>query len=267
MAAPTSASGLMPDSGIHNWGKHMKKSMKAGALLVAGVFALSACGGSGDAAEPAAADSSASAESASPTPTPTPAVGQEQYTADELEAALTAVKEDQGLTGQIANDATVRPELEGVEDTFDNIVITPEECSALATANLSEKITSSTVAIMQLSETDSLTVISYEDASLIDDQVKNNDQQMIDCTEFTMETAGQVLTASAEEVDSSTDAETTQAYSVAINVAGQETTTLQVSGFSGTTNITVSMSDPADAAGAQGAAEELINSVLAELEK
>ncbi|WP_341393794.1 hypothetical protein [Arthrobacter sp. G119Y2] len=244
----------------------MKKSMKAGALLIAGVFALSACG-SDASAEPAAADSSESATSASPTPTPTLAVGQEQYTADELEAALTAVKADQGLTGQIANDATVRPELEGVETTFDNIVITPEECSALATANLSEKIERSTLAIMQLSETDSLTVISYEDASLIDEQVKNNDQQMVDCTEFTMETAGQVLTASAEEVDSSTDAVTTQAYSVAVNAEGQETTTLQISGFSGTTNITVSMSDPADAAGAQGAAEELIDAVLAELEK
>lgn len=246
----------------------MKKSMKTGALLVAGVFMLSACG-SDDSAEPAAADSSASASatSASPTPTPTLAVGQEQYTADELEAALTAVKEDQGLTGQIANDAAVRPELTGVEDAFTDIVITPEECSALATANLSEKIESSNVAIMQLSETDSLTVISYKDASLMDSQIENNEQQMVDCAEFTMETAGQVLTASAEEVDSTTDAVTTQAYSVAINAAGQETTTLQISGFSGTTNITVSMSDPADAAGAQGAAEELIDAVLAELEK
>ena len=251
----------------------MNKSMKAGALLVAGVFALSGCGSSDDSASSAdaAPDSSASApaESASPTPTPTPtpAAGEKQYTADELEAALTAVKEDQGLTGQIANDAAVRPELAGVEDAFADIKITPEECSALATANLSEKIESSTVAIMQLSETDSLTVISYEDASLLDSQVKNNDQQMVDCAEFTMETGGQVLTASAEEVPSSTDAVTTQAYSVAINVEGQATTTLQISGFSGTTNITVSMSDPADAAGAQGAAEELINAVLAELEK
>ncbi|GAA3288997.1 hypothetical protein ACFFON_15035 [Arthrobacter citreus] len=246
----------------------MNKSLKAGALLVAGIFALSGCGSS-DSPEAAASEPSASAESASPTPTPTPtlAVGQEQYTADELEAALTAVKEEQGLTGQIANDAAVRPELAGVEDAFAGIVITPEECSALATANLSEKIESSTVAIMQLSETDSLTVISYEDASLMDSQVENNEQQMVDCAEFTMETGGQVLSASAEEVDSSTDAVTTQAYSVAINVEGQETTTLQISGFSGTTNITVSMSDPADAAGAQGAAEELINAVLAELEK
>ena len=249
----------------------MNRSMKAGALLVAGIFALTGCGGSdsteADAAEPSASAKGSTSPTPTPTPTPTLAVGQEQYTADELEAALTAVKENQGLTGQVANDAAVRPELAGIEDAFAGIVITPEECSALATANLSEKIESSTVAIMQLSETDSLTVISYEDAALIDGQIKNNDQQMVNCGEFTMETGGQVLAASAEEVDSSTDAVTTQAYSVAITMEGQETSTLQISGFSGTTNITVSMNDPADAAGAQSAAEELINAVLAELEK
>ncbi|WAP51044.1 hypothetical protein OL239_14155 [Arthrobacter sp. ATA002] len=246
----------------------MNKSMKAGALLIAGVFALSGCGGSGDSAE-AAADSSATAEAASPTPTPTPtpAVGREQYTPDELEAALTAVKEDQGLPGQIANDAAVRPELEGVEGALDTITITPEECSDLASANLGEKIDSSTVAIMQLSATDALTVISFEDAELIDEQVANNDQQMVDCSTFQMETQGQVFTASAEEVDASTDAVTTQAYSVTIDMAGQQTTTLQISGFAGTTNITVSMSDPVDPAGAQAEAEKLIDAVLAELEE
>ena len=217
--------------------------MKAGALLVAGIFTLSGCSSSGEAAsapesQPPAAESSS----------PAPSVRQGQYTADELEAALTTVKAEAGLKGQIANDATLRPELEGVEDALSGITITPEECSALASANIGEKIKGSNVAVMQLSATDALTVMSYEDKSLVEDQIRNNDQQMVDCTEFQMEAGGQIITASAEELDASTDSETTQAYSVAVDAGGQQTVTVQVNAFSGSTNIVINLIDPADPA-------------------
>lgn len=247
----------------------MKKSMKAGALLVAGVFALSGCAGADSADVADSAPESGQLESAAGTPAPSPslAVGQDQYTADELEAALTAVRDAEGTTGQIINDATLRPGLAQVESTLEDLTITPEVCSDLASDNIAEKIDSANVAIMQFNATDTLTVFSYDDASFIDRQVETNAQQMVDCTEFQMEVSGQVISAAAEEVSASTDAVTTQAYRVTVAAAGQEATTVQVSAFSGTTNITASMTNPADAQGALATAEDLINALLAELKK
>ena len=242
----------------------MTKSIKAGALLVAGIFALSGCASSGE------ADSASESQSPAPeseSSSSAPAVRQGQYTADELEAALTAVKSEAGLKGQIANDATLRPELEGVEDALSGITITPEECSTLASANIGEKVKGSNIAVIQLSATDALTVMSYEDKSLVEDQIRNNDQQMVDCTEFQMEAGGQIITASAEELDASTDSERTQAYSVAVDAGGQQTVTVQVNAFSGSTNIVINLIDPADPAAAVAEAEKTINAVLAELEK
>lgn len=234
----------------------MKKSIKTGALLVAGVLALSGCGGSSDAADSGSAESS---------PTPTLSVGQDQYTADELEAALQAVKADEGLSGQIANDATVRPELKAATAALEQITITPVECHDLALNNFSEKMDSANFAIMQLSATDTVTIMSYEDASFVDTQVKTNEQQMEDCAEFQMEAAGQVSTASAKKIDASTDAVTTQASVVVGTTAGQETEALQINGFSGTIHISVALNGPSDQEGALAAAEELINAILEQL--
>ncbi|UWX98113.1 hypothetical protein N2K95_05455 [Arthrobacter zhaoxinii] len=237
--------------------------MKASALLVAGVFVLSGCGSSEGKSESASAET----KSASATPTPTLAVGQEQYTADELEDALTAVKEAEGLTGQIANDAMVRPELGAAEDALAGIAVTPEACGELLTNGLGEKLNDGVFGIMQLSATDTVTIISYTDESFIEEQIKSNNQQLEDCSTFTMEANGQSLAASGKEVEATTDAPTTQAVEVMTSMGGDETTALQIAALSGTTNITVAVQDPADTAAAVADAEEIINAVLAELEK
>lgn len=237
----------------------MKKSIKAGALFVAGVFVLSGCGSS----EGDSGSASDETKSASASPTPTAAA---QYSADELEAALEAVKADEGWSGPITNDETLRPQLEAVPNALEGITITPAECGELVTANLAEKIDSATVAVLQLSATDAVTILSYEDASFIEEQIENNAKQMESCTDFQMEAGGQVSTATGKTLDAATEAETTEAYSSLVTTAGVEAETIQVTGFSGTTNITVSMTDPADAEGAVAAAEELIDAVLAELE-
>ena len=253
-------------------GGTVKKSVKAGAILLAGIFVLSGCGSSAEGVESGAAESSAAgAESASSTPastpTTTPAVGRKQYTADQLEAVLTAVKDSQGITGPIANDATLRPELEAATDSFNGITITPEECSDLVTSGLGDKIDSAHFAILQLGVADTVTIISYADESFIENQIENNNQQMIDCAEFQMELGGQVISSTGEEIAASTAAPVTQAYNVRSTSADEETANIQLTAFSGTTSITLAMQNPGDSAGAVAAAEEMVNAVLAELEK
>ena len=227
---------------------------------MAGVIALSGCGGSDEASDSKAASPSASA-------TPTPTAEAEQYSADDLEAALTAVRADRGLTGLVVNDASLRPQLQVAADAIQGMAITPEVCADLVTSDLAEKVDSATVAVMQLSQTDTVTILSYEDASFIEDQLENNARQMEDCTEFQMEVGGQVSSAVGEQIDASTDAESTEAYKSVVTTGTQVVESYQVTGFSGTTNISVSMTNPADGPGAVAAAEELINEVLAELEK
>ena len=244
-----------------NFGGNMKKNTTAGALLIAGVLALTACGGSAE-----GTDDPSTAAASSPSATATPTAEAEQYSAGDLEAALTAVKTEQGLSGQVVNDATLRPQLEAAAEAIAQIVITPEECGDLATSNLAEKVDSANVAVMQLSETDALTILSYEDVSFIEDQLESNASQAEKCTEFQMEAGGEVSTASAKPIDASTDAETTEAYTSVVTTAGQTVESYQVSGFSGTLNISVSITNPSDPEGAIAAAEELINAVLAELE-
>lgn len=239
----------------------MKKNSTAGALLIAGVLALTACGGSAEGTDEA---SSASSPSASATPTQTAEA--EQYTAGDLEAALAAVKAEQNLSGQIASDQALRPQLEAAAEAIAQIVITPEECGDLATSNLGEKVDSANVAVMQLSPTDALTVLSYEDVSFIEDQLESNAGQAEKCSEFSMEAGGLVSTATAKQIDASTNAETTEAYSSVVTTDGQTAESYQVSGFQGTVNITVSITNPSDPEAAIAAAEELIDAVLAELE-
>jgi hypothetical protein len=238
----------------------MNKSMKASALLVAGIFALSGCGSSDDSA---AADSPAAD---SPSPTPTLAVGQDQYSADELEAALTAVKTAQGLTGDVENDATLRPQME--EATLSGITATPEQCNILVSSFFDEKIGEGNLGTVGINDSDTLMLISYKDASVLEKQAESSAQLVKDCAEFQMEADGRVINGSVESLEASTDAPSTQAYrSVITRADGGEASTIQVSGLSGTLNLSVTLFDPADAKAAVAEAEESINAALSELEK
>ena len=257
-----------------NGGK-MKKSMKAGALLVAGVFALSGCSSSDEGTE-SAAESSPSA-TATPTPTPTLAVGQEQYTPAELESALAAVLADRGMDGEVITQEDLAPMLEGAPDSLAGVAITPEQCDVLAAADIAGVLESANMAMIMLSDTDTLTIASHPSASVMDKQVEDNTRLLDECAEFQMEISGQVINASVEALDASTEGQTTQAFRTSIATvdpatdAEQVTDTVQVSAVSGTTNVQVSMtgglSSAAESDQAIAQAETIINEVLAELEK
>ena len=242
----------------------MKKSMKAGALLVAGVFALSGCGSSDEGSE-AASESSPSA-TATPTPTPTLAVGQEQYTPEELEAALQAVKADQGLSGEIANQEMLSPLLQETPDALAGVTITPAKCDVLATTDIAGVLENANMAMLMLSATDVLMIASHPDESVMEKQFADNSLLLEDCAQFQMEAAGQVITASAEPVDATTDAEQTQAFRTVITAGEEVTESTQLSVVSGTTNIQITLNG-AEGAASMSKAEDLANALLAELAK
>ncbi|MER1997673.1 MAG: hypothetical protein ABTA24_14420 [Arthrobacter sp.] len=245
----------------------MKKNMMVGAVFVAGALVLAGCGSEGAADD--GADTAATQAQAAPTAVESTSAAdgnsQGQYTPAELQAALAAVKDKEGLTGAIADDAAVRAQLPAATDALDGITITPEACAELATDRLAEKLETGNFAIMQLSATDTVTLISYEDESFIEGQIASNEKQVAECAEFQMEAGGQTFSTTGQEVPASSSADTTQAFSVVTTGEGVSTEVIQVAGFSGTTVITVSMTDPADAAGAAAAGGQLVDAILAEL--
>ena len=242
----------------------MKKNTTAGALLIAGVLALTACGGSAEGTD-GASSASSSSPSASPSPTTKP-VGSEQYQPEDLEEALLAVNTDQALGAKVIGDDQIRPELEGAGDVLQGITITPEQCAVFAAADIGELLDNATIAMMMLSPTDSLTVVSHSDAGVLETQVENDAKLLDDCAIFQMDAAGTVATATSTGVDASTDAEVTQAFVTTVSGAGSEDTTLQVAGISGSTRVHVNMTAPADTEAAVARAEKIIDAVLAELE-
>ena len=240
----------------------MKNTMKASALLVAGVFALSGCGSSEGKPE------SGSAESESATPTPTAqAVGEKQYTADDLEEALAAVMKDKNLDGPLGNDATVRPDMMNAADPLEGIVITPAACDVLASTSITKVMDNAYIAILLLNETDALTIVSHSDPAVLERQVEDNDRLLGECAEFTMEGPGGQATVVNEGLDASTDADTTQAYQSITSDGVTEERITQVAAASGTTNIAARFVDAADPEASVAEAEELIDAVYAELAK
>ncbi|MCQ1948000.1 MULTISPECIES: hypothetical protein [unclassified Arthrobacter] len=233
----------------------MKKTIKAGALLLAGVFVLSGCGSSdGD-------SGSAEAESS---PAPTLAVGQDQYSADELEDALVAVTEDGILTGDVENDAMLRPQFE--DASYTDISIEPEKCAALLSSTFDRKIQEGNLAFGGVNDSDVLTLVSYDDASVLEEQVEGSETAVADCAQIQMANGEAELAASLEKIEASTEAPTTQAYRTTIDRIGSEGTAIHVIGISGTVQVSVSLFDPADEDAAIADAEEAIDAVYAELE-
>ncbi|MCQ1954795.1 MULTISPECIES: hypothetical protein [Arthrobacter] len=242
----------------------MKKSIKAGALLVAGVFVLSGCGSSEGSSDSGSAETKSA--SAKPTPT-TQAVGEKQYTADELEEALAAVMKDKNLDGPLGNDETVRPEMMNAVDPLEGITIAPASCDVLASTNINKVLDNAYIAVLLLNETDSLTVVSHSDPAVLEKQVEDNDSLLGECAQYTMEGPGGQATVINKGIEASTDADTTQAFhSITSNGTVEEGIT-QVAGASGTTNIAARFVNSADPEASVAEAEELIDAVYAELEK
>ncbi|MCC9206150.1 hypothetical protein [Arthrobacter sp. zg-Y769] len=243
----------------------MNKSIKASALLVAGVFALSGCGSS----EGDSGSASDETKSASASPTAELTVGKDQYTAAELEEVLAAVKTGQEASGEVIPDAVLRPELGGAGSP-DGVTITPEKCvEILGFANFFGDIEEANVAALELSETEKLTVVSHAEASTLDKQVEETGSVLDDCADFEMkgEEEGEVATGTTERQEVSTDAPSTEGFVLTLAAAGEELSGLKVAAASGTTNISVTVSDATDLPAAVAKAEETINAVYAELEK
>lgn len=245
-------------------GGKLKNNMKAGALLLAGMLALSACGSSD---EPASASDAEATSAESASPSPTLAVGQEQYTAGELTAALEAVNTAQGGAGVVSDDPTLRDYLDQ-QSLPAEIVVTPAECKDIAGfASFFGDVDKANIASVKLGDDLKLTLVSHPEASTLDTLMQDNDALLGECSDFEMGDGEFTATGTTERLEVSTDAPETQAFALSLTAEGTTLSGLKVAAASGTTNAVVTDSDAANAEEAAAEAAELIDAVMAELQK
>lgn len=243
----------------------MKNSMKAGALFVAGIFALSGCGSSAEGSESDSAGSSPAA-SKSASPSPTLAVGQEQYEAAELVAALDAVNAAQGGTGEISDDAAMRDYLQQ-QGFSEGVTVSPAQCEEIASfVSFFGDVDEANIASLKL-DTRKLTVVSHSDADTLDSLMQDNAKLADECSGFEMGDEEFTAVGATESLEVSTEAPTTQAFTMTVSAEGETLSGLKVSSASGTTNIVVTDSDAANPDEASAEAAELIDAVLEQLQK
>lgn len=242
----------------------MKNTMKASALLLAGMLALTACGGS---EEPASASDKDAASSESASPTPTLAVGQEQYTAAELVAALEAVNTAQGGAGAVSDDAAFREYL-GQQSLPEGVKITPEKCADFAGfTDFFGDLDEANIAYLALGTDQKLALISHPEAATLDTVMQENKALMDECGSFEMGAEGLTVAGTAETLKVTTEAPLTQAFALSLSAEGNTLSGLKVSAASGTTNVVLINSDAANKDEATAEATKLIDAVLAELKK
>ncbi|NJC21927.1 hypothetical protein BJ994_001003 [Arthrobacter pigmenti] len=269
-----------------------KATLYAGgtAVLLALSFGVSACSGDPAAEEPsssavstnpseALSEAPSEAPSDEPSGEPTEADSTEpastgtQYTADELEAVLTAINEAEALNAQVIPDAELRPLLEGsAAEGLEDIVVTPEECNVFAESDLPELTAEANLAVMTFAgesslQPDTLSLSSVPSEETIAEQLAASRTQLEQCSEFEMEISGQVVTAAVQELETETDAEEEVAVQTTVQVPGSVQESVTVTGFVGSTSINVLVGSSGDPQADVERAAGLINLAVAELAK
>lgn len=249
-------------AGSRRWNKlggKLKKSMQACALLVAGVFALSGCGSSEE-------------ESAEAAPT----VGEDQYSAEDLDAVLKAVVADHGVDGEIASEDNRAQETADYAGLKEKMAFAPESCATLLTPSFADETADANVALMMLNDTgntsDSLTIVSHADVSGMEKTADGNEKMLAECGDFSISPVGMTgmqLPGTTAPVDASTEAESTTGFRTDLTMGEESVMMIEVHGVSGTTSVSVSMTleDEAEIESSRDRAVEVINSTLTELGK
>lgn len=123
------------------------------------------------------------------------------------------------------------------------------------------------MASLRLGDDQKLTLVSHPDATVPDTQMRDNEDLLGDCVEFEMGDEEFTAAGTTERLDVSTEAPATQAFSLTLTAEGTTLSGVKVSAASGTTGIVVTNSNATDPEEAAAQAAELIDTVLAELQK
>lgn len=218
-------------------------------LAAAAAMALSSCTGGGGAG-PTATDS----------PTPTEKV----YTEDELRDLVSGLTDADGNELQLYSPDQV-DQGEGIARLLmGQATVEPEDCKSIATAGLLESVESGDVAIAvsESNEPRTVSAQSGEDGPDAEELLQDIADKMDECSEFTVEVAGQTVNVTSERLAADTDGEETFAT---LSTRGEETSDMlmQVSAAEGRLLVVATKSGEDLGNEDQEELEELVDTVLA----
>lgn len=200
-----------------------------------------------------------------------PTVGQNaEYTADELEAALVAVDEQESLAGVILNDSAIRELVNGSDEGTSDVTVTPEECDVFADPDIAEQALSATLGVMTFAgasslQPDSLSLTSQESDESVQEQIEVNRIQLAECSAFDMEIGGEVVSAAVTELSATTRADETFAVRTVVQVPGTIQETVSLTALIGTTTINVTIGSSGNVAEDLARGESLVDTTIVAL--
>lgn len=192
-------------------------------------------------------------------------VGAVQYTPDQLSAALAAANTQLGLGGVVHTDAQIRPQLEAGSEELDEIVITPQSCAVFIDTELEDTIGQTTFALLTVNEDITVTISSFADPAVLQEQARANEQALEACSTFQVQAGDAVFDAETEELPAESDAQATFAVATVATLDGETVPTVTMNGTSGSTKVEVTFTDPDEPEQAVGEGRTLIDAVLAHL--
>lgn len=191
-----------------------------------------------------------------------------EYSPEELVAALTAVDEGESLAGVILADAEIRDLVDqaGTEAPSD-LTVSPEECNVFAETDVVGDALSASLAVMTFAgasslQPDSLSLTSHGSDDVIQDQLEANRTQLADCSEFEMDIAGEVVTATVTEQQATTNADETFAVRTVVRIPGTIQETVSLTALTGTTTINVTVGSSGDNAEDLARGEQLVDATI-----
>ncbi|MDQ4502729.1 hypothetical protein [Sinomonas sp. ASV322] len=243
-------------------------SLFATALAVA-VLSLSACSAPG-AQEGANAPSSAQSPTASrtPSPTPTPAV----YSDRAIQAALTKVKADQGITGQVIGQADFAKIIPQAKEAMKLLDVQPPACARVFQTDMSKVVSEANLGMLASDRSNSsrsltVHVVSFPSVEALERLLPVDASVASICSDVTMRIGGFSAHASVKLVEVSVPGAKAMGSVGIVDSAGTAQTTLSVTAVKGSTEVTVNLAAPgADSPSSVDKVTALVSSTFAALD-
>lgn len=231
-------------------------------LAAAASLALTSCtGGGGDSGSAPTGDSTATASGEAQS-------GEEKvYTADELRELISGMTDEDGNELELYSEDQVEQGSDIAQLLLTTATVDPEECKSIATAGLLDTVEGGevAVAISGGDEPRTLSAQSGEEGPSAVELLEEVRGTMEQCTEFTIDAAGQQLEVSSEELDAQTDAEETFA-TVSTRGNDESQMLMQVSAAQGRLLVVATKGGANLGDEDQQELEDLVNDVLSKAE-
>lgn len=219
-------------------------------LAAASVLALAACTGGG------------AGQGASPTATTSAAAEEKVYTEDELRELISGMKDGEGNELKLYSKDQVDQGSNIAKLLMGTAKVDPEECKAIATAGLLDKVDDGevAVAISESSQPRTLSAQSGADGPDAVELLRDVSGKMDKCEKFSVDALGQRYDVTSEELKAETDGEETFA-TVSTRSTGEKL--MQVSAAEGRLLVVATKGGSDLADDDQKELAELVNAVLA----